>query len=70
MYKYISALDTKNDGLVDSSLSTIIQLKGTSSDTIDDVLADNVESLVDRFIKVSGEKLNIRSSSRQKFFSL
>ena len=63
-----SALDTGDSGLVDSGLTTIMQLNGSGSDTIEAALGEHLETLVDRFIKISNHKLNLRSSSTKHFF--
>lgn len=54
------ALETANDGLVSSSLQTLMQLNSSKSETVRAALVDHVETLVDCFVKIIYEKLSLR----------
>ena len=56
----ISALETSDNGLVDSSLQTLMQLNSSKSETVRAALADHVETLVECFVKIIYEKLSLR----------
>ena len=54
------ALETSDDGLVNSSLQTLMQLNASKSETVREAMADHVETLVECFIKIIYAKLSLR----------
>ena len=54
------ALETSDEGLVNSSLQTLMQLRDSKSVTVQAALADHIETLVDCFLKIVSAKLTLR----------
>lgn len=57
----LEALSAREDGLVDSALSTVMQLQSNGSETVINALVSHLDTLIERFLSICYSQLSLRS---------
>ena len=60
----LESLASSDSALVDSSLSTLMQLFNEGSPEVEQLLGKNVEKLVSEFLRLVYTKINLRSAQK------